>query len=95
MRFESAFICEKCGKRFTIDLGPGKLCELRTAKNIAAFIGELAVMFARSCIECCEDGATPPWEPASHQTADTGYMQRVPCEDRSCRHPAHELPKAP
>ncbi len=52
MRFFGAFTCEGCGKQFTIDLGPQKLGELKTPKKIGPFIGELAVLFARSCQEC-------------------------------------------
>jgi hypothetical protein len=55
VRFHGAFTCEGCGKEFTIDLGPQKLGELKTPKKIGTFIGELSVLFARSC-KGCEEG---------------------------------------
>ncbi len=53
MKFEAEFECEVCGRRFTIDLGPQKLGELRTAQKIGDFIGGLAKVFAKNCLDCC------------------------------------------
>jgi hypothetical protein len=60
MRFDAAFVCTKCGQEFTISLGPQKLGELRSAKKIGIFIGELSTLFAKSCAEHERDCTTPP-----------------------------------
>ena len=59
MIFHGAFRCEKCGREFTIDLGPQKMGELRSVKKIVAFIGALLPMFARSCHEHETDESCP------------------------------------
>jgi hypothetical protein len=51
MRFYGEFKCDKCGERFTMDFGPNQMEELKRPKKIGEFIGETAIIFARSCSE--------------------------------------------
>ena len=52
MRVDVQIACEKCGESHgTVNIGPQKLAELRTAKKMAELIGGLLPMFLRQGIE--------------------------------------------
>jgi hypothetical protein len=51
MRFVGEFQCSKCGKAFTIDLGPQFMGEKKTPKKIAAAIAAIGQMLSQSCLE--------------------------------------------
>jgi len=58
MRFIGAFVCDKCGKEFTLDFGPQKMGELKTRTKLCDFIGTTAAFMAQSCREH-EKGCDP------------------------------------
>lgn len=67
MNFIGAFRCSRCGKEFTLDIGPQKMGELRNVTKISKFIGECAGLLAKSCSEHekgCDFPVTP-WDTSS------------------------------
>ena len=59
MRFYGTFVCKQCGQEFTIDLGPQKMGELSKPRVIGKFIGEIAIMFAKSCLDHEQECSVP------------------------------------
>ena len=67
MRVHTTVECDRCGEKLgDVDLGPRQCAELKTAKKVGTFLGEVSVMFIRNALEhdkvCPKGGASWPQE---------------------------------